>query len=434
MASPLSFEEVAIRDLQPSPRNARTHSAKQIQQIADSIQTFGFVNPLLIDESSSLIAGHGRLEAAKNLKLLSVPAIRITHLSDAEKRALMLADNKIALGAGWNMELLASELAELSEMDLDFSLDATGFEVPEIDLILGEASDQEVEDEVPLPDPTTSVIARPGDIWNLGRHRIVCGDALAEKTFDCLLEGRKASVGFTDPPYNVKINGHVSGKGKVRHREFLQASGEMSETEFRGFLVTAFGHAARHSELGAVWFACIDWRHMADMQSAGIDTFGDWLNLCVWTKTNGGMGSLYRSQHELVFVFRNGRLSHRNNVQLGKHGRNRTNVWCYPGVNTFRRGRMDELAAHPTAKPVAMVKDALLDVSKRGDIVLDPFAGAGATLIAAEKCGRTAYCIELDPAYVDVVLRRWRTECGEEPQRAVDNRSFTSLEEEMSDE
>ncbi|MDU8912247.1 DNA methyltransferase [Aestuariicoccus sp. MJ-SS9] len=426
----MQFMIVAVGDVTPSARNARTHSSTQIDQIAASIQTFGFTNPILVDESLGLIAGHGRLDAAKSIGLETVPAIQITHLSDAQKRALMLADNKIALNAGWDLELLAEELADLSSMNLGFELNVTGFEVPETDLIIEQAAGSQAKPETaPEPDRSVPSISRRGDVWTLGRHRLMCGDARTADDVGLLMEGAKADVGFSDPPYNVPINGHVSGKGKVRHREFAEASGEMNEAEFTTFLSEAFGLAAQHSRDGAVWFACMDWRHIAEMQAAGRAAFGTMLNLCVWAKTNGGMGSLYRSQHELVFVFKVGDAPHRNNVELGRHGRNRTNLWTYAGVNTFRRGRMEDLRAHPTAKPVAMIKDALLDVSRRGDIVLDPFLGAGATLIAAERCGRDARGMDIDPAYVDVALRRWREETGDEPVRVSDGCQLQHLED-----
>jgi DNA modification methylase len=257
---------------------------------------------------------------------------------------------------------------------------------------------------------------------------VLCGDARDPANYARLMDGREANVGFTDPPYNVPISGHVSGKGRVRHREFAEASGEMSPEEFERFLAETLGLGARHSRAGAVWFAFIDWRHLGEMLGAGKTVFDNLLNLCVWAKSNGGMGSLYRSQHELVFVFRVGGGSHRNNVRLGTYGRNRTNLWTYPGVNTFRPGRMEELEAHPTAKPVALVQDAILDVSAPGEIVLDPFLGAGSTVIAAERAGRIAHGLEIDAAYVDVILRRWRDETGAEPVREADGRSLASLE------
>jgi DNA modification methylase len=418
--------------LNTNPGNARTHGRRQIQQIKNSITAFGFTNPLLIDEGGTLIAGHGRLAAALELGLEEVPVIILDHLLQPQKRALMLADNKIALNAGWNMDLLASELADLSLMKLDFSLDATGFDVGEIDLIVESMdvpSAQEDRGEVaPEPCAADEMISQLGDLWLLGPHRVFCGDARNQEHMAYLMGEGKADAGFTDPPYNVPINGHVCGKGRIKHREFSLASGEMSEAEFTGFLTSTLGLAAQFSRDGAIWFACMDWRHMGEMLTAGQEAFESLLNLCVWKKTNGGMGSLYRSQHELVFVWKKSRGPHRNNVQLGRYGRNRTNVWSYPGVNTFRHGRMEELQAHPTAKPVAMVKDALLDVTRRGDIVLDPFLGAGATLMAAERSGRVAYGMEIDPAYVDVTLRRWREETGEDPVRSGDGLALSALE------
>lgn len=431
-----AIEQIAPGDLNPDPRNARTHDTKQIRQIATSINRFGFCNPVLIDEGNMLIAGHGRLEAARQLGLETVPVIRITHLSSAEKRALRLADNKIAENAGWDMQLLAAELADLSELELDFDVELTGFEIGEIDLIIGQWEvDVGHEPEVaPCPDPDLPRVSRAGDLWLLGKHRLLCGNARSADDYVTLMDGRQAGMGFTDPPYNVPISGHVCGHGRVQHREFAEACGEMSSEAFTDFLAEAFGLGAKHSRDEAVWFGCIDWRHLPEMHGAGLQVFDAWLNLCVWAKTNGGMGSLYRSQHELVCVFRKGRARHRNNVQLGKHGRNRSNLWTYPGVNTFRPGRMEELRAHPTAKPVAMVKDAILDVSKRGDIVLDPFMGGGATLIAAEQAGRLAYGLEIDPLYVDVILRRWRAETGRDPVRASDGCSLASLEQNLQQE
>lgn len=428
----VSLIGIAVRDLIPFTRNARTHSPKQVGQIAESIRSFGFTNPVLVDEANVLIAGHGRLEAARQLGLETVPAIRLTHLSEPQKRALRLADNKIALNAGWDLEILASELADLSDMACEIDIGLTGFEVAEIDLVIGAAAPEgsaATEPEVlPPPDPALPAITRPVDLWQLGRHRILCGDAREAGDYERLMQGEVADLGFADPPYNVPIDGHVCGKGRVKHREFALASGEMSAEAFTEFLAGAFALAAAQSREGAVWFVCMDWRHLPEMHRAGLAAFGSWLNLCIWAKTNGGMGSLYRSQHELVFVFRKGKSSHRNNVQLGKYGRNRTNLWTYPGVNTFRPGRMQDLAAHPTAKPVAMVKDAILDVSKRGDIVLDPFLGAGATLIAAEQSGRQLRGIEIDPGYVDTALRRWRAETGQEPVRLGDGRTLAALE------
>ena len=401
-------------DLTPYPRNARTHSKQHIHQIAESIKHFGWTNPVLVDEENMVIAGHGRVLAAKELGFTSVPTIAIENLSDAQKRAYILADNKLAENAGWDRDILAIELQSLIEMDLDFDVTLTGFETPEIDILIGELGDDELDsdDEVPEPDTDNPPITQPGDLWQIGGHRLLCGDATKPEDIVRLLDGKKAQMVFTDPPYNVPIDGHVCGLGAVKHREFAMASGEMSEAEFAAFLKTVFGNLVGHSVDGALHFICMDWRHIGEVLEAGRDTFTELKNLCVWAKTNGGMGSLYRSQHELVFVFKAGNKPHINNVNLGKHGRNRTNVWTYPGVNTFGKDRDAELASHPTVKPVAMVTDAILDCSKRGGLVLDVFAGSGTTLIAAEKTGRRGYGVELDQLYCDVIIRRMRETAG----------------------
>lgn len=248
-----------------------------------------------------------------------------------------------------------------------------------------------------------------GDIWEIGLHRLICGDALDPEAYTQLLAGESAQMAFTDPPYNVPINGHVSGLGKIRHREFAMASGEMDEATFTGFLSSVFTNMANSSRKGAIQYICMDWRHIIEMMTAGTKAYSNFLNLCVWAKTNGGMGSLYRSQHELVFVFKAGDSPHINNVELGRHGRNRTNVWNYPGINSFGKDRDSDLALHPTVKPVALVMDAILDCSKRKGIILDPFAGSGTTLVAAEKTGRLGFGIELDPRYCDVIVRRMQS-------------------------
>lgn len=417
-------------ELTAHPGNARTHSKKQIRQIAKSIEAFGFSNPLLIDENDQLIAGHGRLAAANSLGLDRVPVIRLSGLSEPQKRGLMLADNKIAENSGWDDERLRIELADLSTMDLDFDLEDIGFEMAEIDLAIDEDGDTDEGETAPEPTLEIEPITGPGDVWQLGPHRVMCGNARVDTDFRHLMGEDVADVVFTDPPYNVRIDGHVGGKGNTKHREFSEASGEMNTAEFQDFLSITLANASSFSRPGSVHFVCMDWRHASDLTLIGSEAIGPQINLCVWVKTCGGMGSLYRSQHELVLVFVKAGATHQNNVQLGRFGRNRTNVWTYSGVNTFREGRMEELRMHPTAKPIAMVKDALLDVTRRGDIVLDPFGGAGATLMAAERSGRHARLLEIDPAYVDVMLGRWRTETGEDPVRVFDGVSLSALEAE----
>lgn len=408
------IETIAIAALRPWTRNARTHSRKQVRQIADSIERFGFTNPVLIDGGNVILAGHGRVEAAKLLGMASVPCLRIDRLTPDEKRAYVLADNKLALNAGWDDELLAEELKQLLSSDLDFDVGLTGFSIPEIDGLIEGLAPEEPGDpaDEALP-PDGPPVCRAGDIWQLGSHRLVCGDALDAGVLASLMDGEKAQMVFTDPPYNVPIQGHVGGSGKIRHREFAMGVGEMSRDQFTAFLRSAFERLAEASQNGSIHFVCMDWRHMSEMLAAG-EVYAELKNLIVWAKDNGGMGTFYRSRHELVFAFKNGDAPHINSFELGQHGRYRTNVWSYRGVNTLRAGRMDELSLHPTVKPVQMIADAIKDVSSRGGVVLDLFGGSGSTLIAAEKTGRRAFLCELDPIYCDRIIRRYEAYANDE--------------------
>ena len=411
MPSPL-IENLPVGKLRFWPRNARTHSRKQIRQIAESIRRFGFTNPVLIDGENRLLAGHGRVEAARELGMDTIPCLRIDHMSPAEKRAYVLADNKLALNAGWDEELLALELKELMEADIAFDISVTGFSIAEIDgLVDGLAPEEEgdpADDRLPDPDCVPSRCGL-GDVWRLGPHRLVCGDTLDPHVVEVLMDGEKAQMVFTDPPYNVAIEGNVSGLGRTRHRDFAMASGEMTREEFMSFLSAALANLAAYSIDGSIHFVCMDWRHMGEMLQAGGANYSELKNLIVWAKDNGGMGAFYRSRHEFIFAFKNGSAPHINSFELGQHGRYRTNVWEYRGVNTLKAGRAEELALHPTVKPVAMIADAIKDVSKRGGIVLDGFGGSGSTLIAAHKTGRRARVCELDPVYCDRILSRWET-------------------------
>jgi DNA modification methylase len=421
----LVIEHLAPSALKPYSNNPRSHTKKQIRQIATSIETFGWTNPVLIDADDGVIAGHGRLEAAKLLGFISVPVVRIEGMTEAQKRAYILADNKLAENAGWDRELLALELRGLLEMDLDFEVTATGFEMAEIDLLVGGlGEDPDEADHIPALDPEMKPITKPGDLWQLGRHRLLCADATKSESFAHLMGGELAELVFTDPPYNVPIDGHVCGHGAAKHRDFAMASGEMTEPEFIAFLENVLGLAATHSRDGAIAFVCMDWRHLFELLTAGRRVFSELKNLCVWAKSNGGMGSLYRSQHELVAVFKKGTKPHVNNVKLGRYGRHRTNVWSYPGMSSFGADRDETLRLHPTVKPIALVEDAILDCSKRAGIVLDAFVGAGTTLIAAERTGRRGFGLELDPLYVDVALRRFRQTTGTEPRHGQSGRSL----------
>ncbi|MFT4115982.1 site-specific DNA-methyltransferase [Bradyrhizobium sp.] len=408
------FALVSVSELRPAPQNARKHSLSQLRKLAESIKTFGFNAPVLADRDNNILAGHGRVLAAQMLGLSQVPVISLDHLSEQQARAYMLADNKLTDLSDWDDKKLAVQLKDLSEMALDFEIEAIGFDPPEIDFRIQSLEEPTPGDDVDgfsvaLPDPVSAV----GDIWQLGEHRLYCGSALDSAAYSKLLHGELAAAAFTDPPYNVRIDGHVSGKGAVQHREFPMATGEMSNSEFRSFLTSAMAAINRYTAAGALIYCCMDWRHMTEMLDAGRSSGSELLNLCVWVKTNGGMGSLYRSRHELVFLFKNGSASHQNNVQLGRFGRNRTNVWNYAGANSFgRKGFGRGIELHPTVKPVLMVADAILDCTKRHEIVLDPFFGSGTTLLAAERTGRRCYGIELDPIYVDTAIERWQRMTG----------------------
>ena len=425
----LRLKDLPIGSVPPN-RNARKHSKHQIKQLALSIETFNLVAPILVDQNGLILAGHGRWLACKLLGRTFVPTIC---LSEAQAQAFMIADNRLTETSSWDDALLAGILKELSDLNLDFDIEATGFSVGEIDLriesLKPDSGAFNEESETPLPDLAQSAISQAGDLWKLREHRLYCGSALDSVAYEQLMQGERASAGFTDPPYNVRIDGHATGLGNIRHREFAMACGEMNESEFRAFLTLVCAQLARNSSSAAIHFVCTDWRHAGELIAAGAASFSELLNLCVWCKTNAGMGSLYRSQHELVFVFKAGRGRHRNNVQPGQFGRNRTNVWSYPGANSFGRAT-DEgnlLALHPTVKPVRLVADAILDCSARGEIVLDPFLGSGTTLVAAERVGRICYGMDIDPLYVDTAIRRWQAYTGENAIHAVTGQIFSDL-------
>jgi DNA modification methylase len=405
----LAVVDKLIAELKLDPKNPRRHSPRQIKQIARSIKTFGFIVPVLIDKSGRIIAGHGRIMAAQHLGLSEVPTICVDHLSETQVRVFMIADNRLTENSFWDERLLAEQLNELSLLDLDFSLELTGFEMGEIDLRIegltpDSGGDEDTAEALPTfgPGPT---VGRAGDLWLLDDHRVYCGSALDGTAYAVLMQGKKAAMVFADLPYNLPIEGHVSGLGAVHHREFAMASGEMTEAEFTEFLIKALSLHARQSAEGSLQFICMDWRHLGELLAAGKTVYTELKNLCVWVKNHTGMGAFYRSRHELVLVFKHGRAPHRNNILLGRYGRDRTNVWAYPSPRTpSEEGNL--LALHPTVKPVALVADAIMDCTARGEIVLDGFLGSGTTVIAAERTGRCCYGMEIDPIYVDTIVRR----------------------------
>jgi 16S rRNA G966 N2-methylase RsmD len=425
----LQLDYEPIHTIKPNPRDPRIYSPAEKRRVAKSLTTFGAM-PVIVTSERVVLSGNIWLDASKLAGITQLPIVVADHLTPAQAEAFMVAQVRLVERGEWDERMLGEILRDLTLQDLDFDLEITGFDVPEIDLYI-EKLDQPEEgpdpaDELP---PAGPAVTQTGDLWLLGPHRILCGDSLAAESYQRLMAGELAAIVFTDPPYNVPIAGNVSGKGVVKHGDFAMACGEMTEAQFTAFLGQAMGLAAEHAAEGSLAYWCMDWRHMHELTVAGRQAYKSLINLCVWAKPSGGQGSLYRSQHELVFVFKKGHAPHRNNVHLGKFGRNRTNVWSYPGVNTFGRGgeEGDLLAMHPTVKPVALIADALLDASVRGDLVLDCFGGSGSTVVAAEKVGRRAYAIEIAPAYVDTAIRRWERWSGEEARLAGTDQTFTQV-------
>lgn len=421
---PITVQYLSLDKLKPYQNALRSHSPKKIKKLCASIERFGMMAPILIDASGTIIDGHARLTAARKLRMAKVPVISTDGLSEAEVRALRLAMNRLQDEAYWDPKALQTEF--LGFIELNFDLDLTGFDATEIDLSLDFVADapgdvEEIEDETLRQ---IVVVPEPGDIWVLGHHRIGCGDCLNLDFARALIAGRKAQVCFTDPPYNVPVRGHISSLAK--HEEFAMASGEMNLLQFSDFLKTSCSMIGETIAPGAVAFVCMDWRSISSLVASAAASGFELLNMAVWVKTSPGMGSLYRSQHELVAVLKRPGASHRNNVELGKNGRSRSNVWTYRGVNVMGPER-HLLYEHPTVKPAALIADALRDVSRAGDIVFDPFLGSGSTLIAAERTGRHCIGIEIAPKYVDVAIRRWQAETGKDAIRERDGKSFNDL-------
>lgn len=427
----LQLEHLSVTSLTPNLRNARRHPRKQINKLAKIIDKLGFSVPIVIDEAGVILAGHGRLEAAIELGLAEVPCIRLTDLSEAEKIAFCVADNRVGDESTFDDAAIKGLLIELTDLKFDTTL--TGFEPGEIDFRIDGAAGAVLGDPADLPPAGLSdagPVSRTGDLWLLGGHRLFCGSALDADSYVTLLDGELAQMVFTDSPWNVKIQGHVSGLGQHKHNEFFQASGELSVAQFRDdFLAPAHALMAAHSIDGSIHFACIDWRSVTTLINACENIYHEVKNICVWVKRSGGLGSLYRSQHEFVVVFKKGTAPHINNIELGRHGRYRTNVFDYPGANSFGPTRDADLKDHPTVKPVALVADAIRDCSKRGGLILDPFSGSGTTILAAERTGRRAAAIEIEPAFVDVAIRRWQTLTGRDAVRASDGQTFLQIEQ-----
>lgn len=421
-----------VTELKPYENNAKLHPQKQLQQIASCIHEVGFINPIIIDEDKVIIAGHGRYEAAKLLGLTEVPTISVHHLSKAQVKAYRLADNQLTMNSGYDYGMLKIDLRELSSLDINFDLEITGFETAEIDTIIEEEipeEDEELYDDAPAPFFDEKPVTQLGDIWQLGKHLLICGDSTKAATYAALMGDLKAQAIITDPPYNVKIDGHVCGRGKIKHREFVMGSG-MTEQEFIDFLGGFMQHCTAHSVDGSLHYVFMDARHIYELITAARKHYDEMKSICVWNKTNAGLGSLYRSKHEFVGVFKYGTAPHINNIMLGATGRYRTTVWDYAGVNSFGPNQSD-LAMHPTVKPVAMIADAIKDCTRRGQVVLDPFAGSGTTLIACQRTGRIARCIEFDPHYCDVIIRRWHDMMFDDAVHVATGETFSERAQKM---
>lgn len=425
----LKVEMVPLNTLVSARHPVRKLSSQQVSRASQSIRRFGFRDPPILGKGVEIIDGHARIEAAHRLGLKEIPCIIADDLSDTDVRLLRIALNRIGERGEWDEQALKIEFAYLLEFEPDLSV--TGFDHPEIDRILvlddlGLEEPDPLDNVGQLPDPDGSAVSRLGDIWRLGCHRVVCGNARSSEDIGIAVGDRKVSAVFADHPFNVSVDRHIRvGGGKFP--EFAEASGEMSPADYEEFLRITTGNMMGAIKPGGILFLCIDWRHVEVLMRV-VRTLGlDLLNMCVWVKENGGMGSLYRSQHEFVLVVRRPGAPHLNNVQLGIHGRNRTNVWSYAGATGGRKSAEDDFSLHPTVKPVRLVRDAILDVTAMGDVILDPFLGSGTTIIAAELSNRICVGLEISPAYVDVVIGRWEQLTGLEAIHDVTGQTFAAL-------
>jgi len=434
MKSPRKFPDILsnnvvwqrIDGLSPFPDNPRHHPEKQLSRLGRSLSKLGWARPIVVDETNTILCGHGCHLAAKRLGLREVPTLTLSGLTPAKKRALVIADNRVGEGSDWDTNLLKVHFQELA--NLDFDVELTGFGTGEIDIIMDGAE--------PPPDPVDNLnddslggpaVSVKGDLWKLGPHRLICGDSRVPETFKALLGSDLVQMVVTDVPYNVKVQGHARGRSKKKHREFAMASGEMTTAEFTDFLSTVMSQAIRHSINGSIHYWFIDWRHLPEILGASMPLYTEWKNLIVWRKANAGQGSFYRSQHELIAVFKSGDEPHINNFGLGSEGRYRTNVMDYPGGATPDAKRQEELRMHPTVKPVAMIADLIRDCSRRNGLILDLFGGSGTAILGAELTGRHARVVEIDPLYVDLTIRRWQVKTGQQAVHAASGKTFGTL-------
>lgn len=428
LAPDLKIEWHAIDELMPAARRIRKCNPDQVERAITSIRTYGFISPVTI-RRMVVVDGHVRIAAARELGMEAIPCIDVGHLGKEQARMLSISLNRLSELGEWDLPELRLELTDLEIADVD--LTPTFFTDQELDIILSDEPEQEQAEEA-IPEPPSRPVTQEGYLWLCGdRHRVLCGNALNPENFATLLGGQLAHAVLTDAPYNVKIAGNVSGNGKTKHGEFAFASGEMKPDEFREFLRVAHQNCADNLEVGGVVYSFMDWRSIDTLMAACRDAGLGHINTAVWYKGSGGMGGFLRSAHEFCGVFCKGDKPRLNNVALGKFGRDRTNVWVYPGANRPGSSSGQVLKDHPTPKNLEMCADAILDVTARGDIVLDPFLGSGTTLVASEQTGRCCYGIELDPSYTDVCIRRWQEATGMEAVLASTGETFNALREQM---
>ena len=409
----LSIQYVEIEKLKRYEQNAKIHTEKQIKKLVSSMKQFGVVTPILVDKDFTVIAGHGRLEAFEKLQIKKVPVVMLEHLTETQARAYRLADNRIAEDAIYDENLLRIELEEIIIND-EIEITDIGFDVSEIDSIIIDnysGKKEKAEKADALNSLKIEQKVKLGDIWQLGNHILICGDSTDGNVFQELMLDKKADLVITDPPYNVPIAGHVC---RTKHEEFQMASGEMSSEEFADFSEKFMNNLANFSKDGSLHYVFIDWRSINIFLNTGSKIYTDLKNICVWNKLIGRMGSFYRSQHEFVCVFKNGTKHHTNNIELGKNGRYRTNVWNCKGISATNPKSLHLLKMHPTVKPVGLLHEIILDASCSGEIVLDPFGGSGSTLIACELAKRKARIIELSPNYCDLIIHRYKEQFKKE--------------------
>lgn len=427
----MKLELRAIASLKGLKKRVRRSDVEQVERVARSIAKLKQAVPILIDQSGTIINGHIVAQAMSELGESEVWCAVIEHLDEDECNLLHVALNRTAETGSFDIEALGELCIEFD--DLGFDLGVTGFSLPELDIIMTPSMGDAQEEEAPVDLPKFAV-SQLDDLWILGEHKLLCGDATDPDAYMVLLEGELADVIFTDMPWNIPIKGFASGLGKTKHQDFVQGAGEMSEDEFIAFACDFHELGAKHLVKGGMFYSCIDFRSVHIIMAAGMASGLRHLNTAVWNKGSGGMGMLYRNAHEFVVIFCNGQKPALNNIQLGKHGRDRTNVWSYPGANRKGSSANKALALHPTSKPTELVRDALLDVTKPGDLVLDMFMGSGTTIMAAESSGRRARGIELDPIYVDVIIKRWEQATGGTAIHAETGLSLAELAEMRADQ